>query len=268
MSENTKLWDILGRTDPSATKGFTRGGGFKGTAIKPMWSYRRMTEEFGPCGIGWGVNEPSFQVVPGTDGEVLVYCTVSIWYTQGEVLARTVYGVGGDKVVAKFTSGLKSDDEAFKKAFTDAVTNALKLIGVGADVHMGLFDDSKYVASMREEFADDAPAEKPRRQVGINPQTGMATAHALKKDQGPDNWDAFQRELLECETVSSVAKLALAWSSIAERDKWPAMWRDLAKEEINKRKHLLINTPAPDDDVFPGDLPSRRELSQHPLNAG
>ncbi|MBZ9894202.1 hypothetical protein LB545_07575 [Mesorhizobium sp. BR1-1-6] len=255
MTENTKLWDLLGRTDPAATKGFTRGGGFKGTAIKPMWSYRRMTEEFGPCGQGWGVGMPEFQVVPATDGEILVYCTVYVWYRHEDKPSEQVYGVGGDKVVAKFSSGLKSDDEAFKKAFTDAVTNALKLIGVGADVHMGMFDDSKYVNTMREEFAEgNSPA---KRQVGINPKTGMATASALKKDNGPDNWDAFQSELLECETVPSLTKLALGWSSIAERDKWPATWRDLAKEEINKRRELVLNGIV-DDDTFPGDRPSGR----------
>ncbi len=254
-SENTRLWDILGRTDPSQTKQFSRSGGFKGTAIKPMWSYRRMTEEFGPCGFGWGVGEPVFQVVPGSDSEMLVYCTASVWYRHEDKDCR-VYGVGGDKVVNKFSSGLKSDDEAFKKAFTDAVTNALKLIGVGADVHMGMFDDNKYVNTMRDEFAE-APAEKPKRQVGVNPQTGMATAHALKKDTGPDNWPAFQAELLEAETVPMLTKLALGWSSIAERDKWPAHWRDLAKEEINKRRETLING-MPDDDTFPGDRPSTK----------
>ena len=147
---NTDLWDRLGKTDPKHTKPFQRSGGFKGTAIKPMFSYRLMTEEFGPCGEGWGVHEPSFQVYPGAEGEVLVYCTVSVWY--GPQPVRMVCGVGGDKVISKFSSGLKSDDEAFKKAFTDAITNALKMIGVGADVHMGLFDDSKYVNSVREEF--------------------------------------------------------------------------------------------------------------------
>lgn len=151
----TELWDRLGKTDPAHTKGFTRGGGFRGTAIKPMWSYRRMTEEFGPCGIGWGVNEPSFQVVPAGD-EIMVFCTVSAWHTSPE---NVVYGVGGDKVVVKQSSGLRSDDEAFKKAFTDAVTNALKLIGVGADVHMGRFDDSKYVREITEEFAASAAKE-------------------------------------------------------------------------------------------------------------
>lgn len=146
----TALWDRLGKTDPSHTKQFKKSGGFSGTAIKPMWSYRRMTEEFGPCGDGWGVNEPSFQVVAGADGETLVYCTVSIWHGKRE---NVVFGVGGDKVIAKFSSGSKSDDEAFKKAFTDAITNALKLIGVGADVHMGMFDDSKYVNTVKAEIA-------------------------------------------------------------------------------------------------------------------
>lgn len=142
----TDLWERLGRTDPKHTSRFKRAGGFQGTAIRPIYSIHRMTEEFGPCGRGWGVNQPSFQVVPAGD-ETLVYCTVSIWHGARD---QVVYGVGGDKVVAKFKSGPHSDDEAFKKAFTDAITNALKMIGVGADVHMGLFDDSKYVASLRE----------------------------------------------------------------------------------------------------------------------
>lgn len=158
MTSKTDLWDRLGKTDPSHTKQFKRSGGFSGTAIKPMWSYRRMTEEYGPCGEGWGVNEPSFQVVSGPEGEVLVYCTVSIWHGARD---RTVFGVGGDKVVGKNKYGLSSDDEAFKKAFTDAVTNALKLIGVGADVHMGMFDDSKYVNERKQDEArkDSTPAD-------------------------------------------------------------------------------------------------------------
>lgn len=271
MSENTKLWDILGRTDPAHTTAFTRGGGFKGTAIKPMWSYRRMTEEFGPCGIGWGVGEPVFQVVPGENREVAVFCTASIWYrfaaqpTQEAAEAgmttvfgdrHTVYGVGGDKIVSHIKANAQynrperweTDDEAFKKAFTDAVTNALKLIGVGADVHMGLFDDNKYVASMKEEFSD-APPQKPTR-------------HALKKDIGnvtkPDRWDEFERELLECTTIPALNKFKLAWSAIAETQGWQdgeLGWRTVAREEINKRQQAILNG-LPDEDEFPGDRPS------------
>ena len=156
MTNKTELWDRLGKTDPAHTKSFTRAGGFKGTAIKPMASYRRMTEEFGPCGVGWGMSAPRFDTVPGSEGEVLVFCIVSVWHGDRD---NIVFGVGGDKVIVKQTSGLRSDDEAFKKAFTDAVTNALKLIGVGADVHMGLFDDSKYVNEVRREIAAQEAAE-------------------------------------------------------------------------------------------------------------
>lgn len=258
MSENTKLWDILGRTDPAHTKAFTRGGGFKGTALKPMWSFRRMTEEFGPCGTGWGVGEPSFQVVPGPEGEVLVYCTASIWYGNDKA---TCFGVGGDKVVGKNKYGLNSDDEAFKKAFTDAVTNALKLIGVGADVHMGLFDDSKYVNAMKEEFSEE-PAKTEKRQVGWSKDGTTRTAHSLKKEKV---WDEFQAELLECETPHSITKLALAWSKKVEDDKWPDSWKTVLREEMEKRMALLKNRPAPDDDTFPGDRPS---VYDNPLGAG
>jgi hypothetical protein len=150
---NTALWDALGKTDPNHTKGFNRAGGFKGTAIKPIWILRKLTEQFGPAGQGWGVNEPTFQVVPA-EGEILVYCTVSCWHGDRQNL---LWGVGGDKVQAKRSSGAFNDDEAFKKAFTDAVNNAFKSIGVGADVHMGLFDDDKYVTAMRQEFAEPEP---------------------------------------------------------------------------------------------------------------
>lgn len=154
MAENLEIWNALGKTDPSATKPFKRGGGFSGTATKPMWILKRMTEQFGPAGEGWGVNEPTFQVVHATEGEVLVYCTVSVWHGDK---AKLLWGVGGDKVVGKNKYGLVPDDEAFKKAFTDAINNALKSIGVGADIHMGLFDDDKYVSAMQQEFAEEAP---------------------------------------------------------------------------------------------------------------
>lgn len=152
MTDNLEIWNALGKTDPSATKSFKRSGGFSGTALKPMWILKRLTEKFGPAGIGWGVGKPSFETVHASEGEVLVYCTVSAWHGNKE---NVLWGVGGDKVVGKNKYGLTTDDEAFKKAFTDAVGNAFKSIGVGADIHMGLFDDNKYVSAMEREFAPE-----------------------------------------------------------------------------------------------------------------
>lgn len=159
MSNTTAIWDVLSRTDPKHTKGFQRAGGFSGTAIKPIWIVKRLTEQFGPVGMGWGIGEPQFHIVP-CGNETLVYCHVACWHTSP---AHTFYGVGGDKIVTARKSGQFNDDEAFKKAFTDAVGNAFKFLGVGADVHMGQFEDSKYLREVAAEFAqpaNDAPAKK------------------------------------------------------------------------------------------------------------
>lgn len=155
MTDNLRHWDVLGKTDPAQTKSFQRAGGFKGTATKPIWTEKRLTEHFGPCGVGWGCDEPSFSLVPAGD-EILVYCTVCAWYIEDGKRA-SLYGVGGDKVLVKQQAGLRTDDEAYKKAFTDAIGNAFKHLGAAADIHMGLFEDSKYVSEMRREFGEDAP---------------------------------------------------------------------------------------------------------------
>lgn len=174
-SENLRIWNALGKTDPAHTKQFTRAGGFKGTAIKPMWANQQMTEFFGPCGVGWGQHEPKFNVVEAGP-EIMVYCTVSLWYKHGHEMGLS-YGVGGDKVLSQvflkdgrgqkiideskggYKTYPQTDDEAFKKAYTDALSNAMKFIGVGADVHMGQFEDNKYVREMAAEFDEAKKAE-------------------------------------------------------------------------------------------------------------
>jgi hypothetical protein len=172
MTNHTAIWDALAKTDPAHTKPFNRAGGFKGTAIKPIWIVKKLTEQFGPCGVGWGLFEPTFQVVP-CDGEILVFCTASGWHGDR---ANVLWGVGGDKVMAKRSSGAFCDDEAFKKAFTDAVGNAFKFLGVSADVHMGLFDDDKYVTAAREEFREQpAQAAKPKGPITDDQRDTIAT---------------------------------------------------------------------------------------------
>ena len=39
--DNLRVWNALAKTDPAQTKGFSRAGGFKGTAVKPMWVIKR-----------------------------------------------------------------------------------------------------------------------------------------------------------------------------------------------------------------------------------
>lgn len=273
MTDKTELWDKLGKTDPSHTKTFKRAGGFSGTAIKPMWSYRRMTEEFGPCGVGWGINKPTFQVEPGSNGEVMVYCTVSIWYICDEITetkfsntVSEVYGVGGDKIVTYIKANeqynrperWENDDEAFKKAYTDAVTNALKMIGVGADVHMGMFDDSKYVNTIAKEFE----AEK----AGAKTEPKPISAAEQKRQLA-----AIDQDLLDCESILAVNTCAKTWASIMERDGWSRDYREAARPKFQARRDQLQATEDTANAIqeqFPGaTVVSDAEASRHPLNA-
>jgi hypothetical protein len=209
---NTALWDKLGKTDPSHTKTFKRAGGFSGTAIKPMWSYRRMTEEFGPCGKGWGINAPSFEVVKSEE-TTLVYCTVSVWYEKPD---QTVFGVGGDMVAGKRGNYAMVDDEAFKKAYTDAVTNALKMIGVGADVHMGMFDDNKYVNTLQREFAEAAKADIPPP-ANDKPKSSAS----LKRDGTFERIrDQLAQDMLDVSTFAQFEVVKEHYRAEAKKNSW------------------------------------------------
>lgn len=179
--EHLRHWNILGKTDPRHTKPFQRAGGFRGTATRPIWTEYRLTEHFGPCGIGWGCDEPAFSLIPAGD-ELLVFCTLCAWYMEDGKRA-SLYGIGGDKVLAKDKNGLRTNDEAYKAAFTDALGNAFKHVGAGADIHMGLFEDDKYVREMRREFGDEPataasqpPAQKPATNGTDHPRGNEARA--------------------------------------------------------------------------------------------
>lgn len=225
MTDNLTIWNNLSKTDPKHTKQFQRAGGFKGTAIKPIWLVQRLTEQFGPVGIGWGMEKPEFELVPAGN-ELLVFCTLQCWHTTKD---NTFFGVGGDKAIAVFKSGPKADDEAFKKAFTDALGNAFKFTGSGADVHMGQFDDSKYVQEMAREFAEPAN-DKPK-----------APAHSALKQQAR----AFVHEMEGCGDADELSAFLHSKDSqtfIADlKEKLPQWWdggADMPAEFIPLRRRI------------------------------
>lgn len=156
---NKEIWEKLSKTDPKYTKNFKRAGGFSGTAQNPTYAIMKMTENFGSCGSGWGMGKPEFQTHDLGELGMLVFCTLSLWYMSGKERCE-VFGVGGDSVVSKNKYGLSADDEAYKKAYTDAMTNAMKMIGMAADLHLGMFDDSKYVNTVAAEVKEKEEKEK------------------------------------------------------------------------------------------------------------
>lgn len=161
-------------------------GGAYGAAglsdINPQWRIERMTELFGPCGIGWDfIPEYWFD-----NGVCHAHVTVS-YKCDGE-WSRPVHGYGGTKV------GNKDDSDIIKSSVTDALSNALRYIGIGADVwykpsntaEQNQFD-SKYSAP--PQTAPAKPAQQPQTAPAQSGTVQMATAEQLRyiKDRAEDD---------------------------------------------------------------------------------
>lgn len=159
--ENTSIWDSVEKTDPKFTKQFSRGGGFKGTATNATYLARKATEQFGPCGLGWGITVLNEQIIEGAplllEGQVIAHEQIHkvharLWYVVDGARGE-VEQFGQTQMVGKNKNGYFTDEEAPKKSLTDAMSKCLSLLGFSADIHLGKYDDNKYVASLQEEFA-------------------------------------------------------------------------------------------------------------------
>lgn len=152
---NMRIWDQLKATDPKYTKKVEFGRKF--TSINSQWQLQQMTAQFGPVGQGWGYSV-SHSVERISDDYVLAIADVTIW-THGEGERRNDYGpVRGMSPILEKN---RYDDDAGKKAMTDALTKGLSHLGLSADVFLGLYDDNKYVQRVAQQFANGNGHEAP-----------------------------------------------------------------------------------------------------------
>ena len=143
MMENMRIFNQVNATPAEARKQI-KGGRLSGmTDINPMWRIKRLTEVFGPCGVGWTKRRAGLEFVPGANGEIAVFVTIELRVLINGVWSEPIEGNGGAMYVAKETKGLYVDDEAVKKAETDALGSACKLLGFSADIYWER-DPSKY----------------------------------------------------------------------------------------------------------------------------
>jgi hypothetical protein len=122
-----------------------------------MWRIKRLTEVFGPCGVGWYWGEPQFrETTQGTT--TTIHCTVALYIKAGDKWSAPIYGVGGNTIASTNKNGLLVvSDEAYKIAYTDAQSNAAKQLGLGADIWFEK-DQTKYTAqSVQTPQAPQAP---------------------------------------------------------------------------------------------------------------
>lgn len=153
MEENLRLYNRI-KSVPDTAKKKIDGGRLKGmTDISPMWRIKMLTDLFGPVGIGWNVCQTDYRTVTNdTLGETAVFVEVALTYreTPDAEWSAPVFGTGGAKLVTIEKGGIHLDDEAFKKAYTDAISVACKALGMGADVYWDR-DANKYNYGDRNE---------------------------------------------------------------------------------------------------------------------
>lgn len=140
--DNLELYNRV-RAVPDEAKKKITGGRLSGmTDINPMWRIKKLTEEFGPCGTGWKTDDIVYETVPAI-GLAVVVCTLKLYVKNDDIWSAPIFGVGGSMLIAKEKNGPYVDDEAYKKAYTDAISVACKSLGFGADVYWDK-DKTKY----------------------------------------------------------------------------------------------------------------------------
>lgn len=136
--ENMKIYEAVRKVPKNAQKPI-RGGRTNGfTDINPMWRIQTLTEQFGPCGLGWYVEVTDKRLEANYNtptGEVSAFVDINLYVKYDGEWSKPIYGTGGAAFVANEKNGLYQSDEAFKMAYTDAISVACKALGIGADIY-------------------------------------------------------------------------------------------------------------------------------------
>lgn len=156
IDENMRFYVQVQDTPKEAQKSFNNGR-FSGTDINPMWRIKMLTQMFGPVGIGWWTeNEKYVFEESEATGETAVFCTLQLRYVDPETkeVSHPVSGIGGNKFIVSQKTGKYCNDEAYKMAYTDALSIACKSLGFSHDIYYQN-DRTKYTMS-----GDNQPEEQ------------------------------------------------------------------------------------------------------------
>ena len=128
---NLNLWNRVKEVPQEAKKEII-GGRMKGmTDINPVWRMKTLTEQFGPCGFGWKYEILDERLENGANGEIAAFVKINLYIHHADMgWSEAIPGTGGNVFVANEKSGLRTSDECFKMALTDAISVACKALGI------------------------------------------------------------------------------------------------------------------------------------------
>lgn len=161
QGDNLRLYNQFRAVPDDAKKAITDGRLKGKTDINPMWRIKLLTEAFGPCGVGWKIEVARQWLENGDADTTAAFVNVNLYIKDPATGAWSdpIPGTGGNVFKRKENSGrFYIDDDCFKKATSDAIGTAAKLLGVGADIYWET-DTTKYTAQQGQ--AAPAAAQKP-----------------------------------------------------------------------------------------------------------
>lgn len=179
---NLELYNKYKDVPSDALKAFNNGS-FKGTDINTMWRIRCLTEEFGPCGIGWYFDIIKQWTEDGADNEVMCFAEIKLYYQANGEWSKGISATGGSKIIQYFSSKdyVKTNDEGYKMAITDALGVACKYLGFGASVYWGN-DKTKYTDNdmpKKEEYKKPVYEKKAQPKAQLNVELNEAENYVL-----------------------------------------------------------------------------------------
>lgn len=180
--DNMDLWGKLEKTPKEAQKEISAGR-LKGfTDINPMWRFKKLTEVFGPCGIGWKYEVVSTHTMHGHNEEQAAFVNILLYYKKDGEWSAGIPGMGGSMFVAKESKGMHTSDECFKMALSDAIGTACKALGMSADIYFSK-DRSKYTGAQEApEFKMETVEDAAGFVIGFGKYKGTALGEIWKTD--------------------------------------------------------------------------------------
>jgi hypothetical protein len=215
--DNLKIYNALKQPPKEALRQI-QGGRLSGkTDINPQWRYKAMTEQFGMCGVGWKYEVTSKESKEASDGQVFAFVDINLYYKVDDKWSDPIPGSGGSMLVEKEKSGLHANDEGYKMATTDALSTAMKMLGVAADIYAGLWDGAKYrdaVETTTTAVKDTEPRPKPETTAPAPtkaeditvPQTKKIHATAKEKGLSPEAARSYMQKTFKKNSTKELTK--------------------------------------------------------------
>lgn len=178
---NLEYYNRLKVVPPEALR-IIQSGRLRGkNDINPMWRIKTMTENFGICGIGWKYVITK-QWTETFGSEVKAYCNIDLFIKVNGEWSDAIQGTGGSSEVTIESKGAYVSDECYKMALTDALSVAMKALGVAADVY---FEKGKYLIDHDSKY--DLVDSQAAQQTAQTQQQSQATAQSAQPQYHPDN---------------------------------------------------------------------------------